>query len=154
LSARLTQHHIVIGQSADGTDVRLAPQDGLLLIAGPSGSGKTRMTTALLERFAEAAYQFCIIDPEGDYDEFAGAIALRGGDRRALADEAVRVLKATFLVAAPVAAGHLRSEISGDFATGALGSGPRGRRFKSSRPDQLIPKTMVILVVMLGRDGS
>ncbi len=92
LSARLTRHHVVIGQSADGDDIRLAPQDGILLIAGPSGAGKTRVTTALLERLAEAAFQFCIIDPEGDYDEFAGAIALRGGDQRALADEAMRVL--------------------------------------------------------------
>jgi hydroxymethylpyrimidine pyrophosphatase-like HAD family hydrolase len=92
LSAKLTRHHIVIGQSTDGADVRLAPQDGVLVIAGPSGSGKTMVTTALLERFADAAFQFCIIDPEGDYDEFARAIALRGGDRRALADEAVQVL--------------------------------------------------------------
>jgi HAD superfamily hydrolase (TIGR01484 family) len=92
LSAKLTRHHIVIGQSADGADVRLAPQDGVLLIAGPSGAGKTMVTTALLERFAEGAFQFCIIDPEGDYDEFEGAIALRGGDRRALADEAMQVL--------------------------------------------------------------
>jgi hydroxymethylpyrimidine pyrophosphatase-like HAD family hydrolase len=92
LSPKLTRHHIVIGQTADGDDIRLAPQDGVLLIAGPSGAGKTNVTTALLERLAGAAYQFCIIDPEGDYDEFAGAIALRGGDRRALADEAIQVL--------------------------------------------------------------
>jgi hypothetical protein len=26
-----------------------------------------------------------------------------------------------------------------------LGSGPRGRRFKSSRPDQLFPKTLAFL---------
>src|SRR5262249_12640710 len=31
-------------------------------------------------------------DPEGDYLELAGAIALRGGDARALAEEALRVV--------------------------------------------------------------
>jgi hypothetical protein len=37
--------------------------------------------------------------------------------------------------------------------TRALGSGPRGRRFKSSRPDQLFPKTLASLVAMAVRDG-
>jgi hypothetical protein len=35
-----------------------------------------------------------------------------------------------------------------------LGSGPRGRRFKSSRPDQLFPKTLGILVLMAPHDCS
>jgi hypothetical protein len=37
-------------------------------------------------------YQFCVLDPEGDYYEFPGAIALRGGDTRALVEDALRVL--------------------------------------------------------------
>jgi hydroxymethylpyrimidine pyrophosphatase-like HAD family hydrolase len=92
LRPKLTRHDLVIGQSEDGADVRIASQDGVLLISGPSGAGKTTVTTTLLERLANAELQFCVIDPEGDYDEFEDAIALRGGDRRALADEAVRVL--------------------------------------------------------------
>ncbi|MGH8637993.1 MAG: ATP-binding protein, partial [Burkholderiales bacterium] len=64
----------------------------VLLIAGPSGSGKTTVTTAFVERLYDAAYQFCVIDPEGDYYEFPDVIALRGSDTRALADEALRVL--------------------------------------------------------------
>jgi hydroxymethylpyrimidine pyrophosphatase-like HAD family hydrolase len=92
LSPKLTRHDIVMGKAEDDADVRLASQDGVVLIAGPSGAGKTMVTTTLLERLSEAALQFCVIDPEGDYDEFEDAIALRGSDRRALADEAVRVL--------------------------------------------------------------
>jgi HAD superfamily hydrolase (TIGR01484 family) len=92
LNPRLTRHDLVIGQAETGADVRLAPHEGVLLIAGPSGGGKTTVTTAFLERLCDAAYQFCVVDPEGDYHEFPGAIALRGSDTRALADEALRVL--------------------------------------------------------------
>jgi hydroxymethylpyrimidine pyrophosphatase-like HAD family hydrolase/energy-coupling factor transporter ATP-binding protein EcfA2 len=92
LNARLTRHRIVIGQTDSDTDVQLAPHEGVLLIAGPSGSGKTTVTTTLLEQFCSAGYQFCVFDPEGDYHEFPGAIALRGSDARALVDEALSVL--------------------------------------------------------------
>jgi hydroxymethylpyrimidine pyrophosphatase-like HAD family hydrolase len=92
LNRRLTRHDLVIGQAETGTDVRLPPHEGVLLIAGPSGGGKTTVTTALLERLCDAGYQFCVVDPEGDYQEFPGAIALRGSDTRALVDETLRVL--------------------------------------------------------------
>jgi hypothetical protein len=92
LNPRLTRHDLVIGRTETGADVRLAPHEGVLLIAGPSGGGKTTVTTTFLERLCDAAYQFCVVDPEGDYHEFPGAIALRGSDGRALADEALRVL--------------------------------------------------------------
>jgi uncharacterized protein DUF87 len=51
-----------------------------VLAAGPSGSGKSSFATALLERIAAAGYQFCLIDPEGDYQELADAVVL--GDAR------------------------------------------------------------------------
>ena len=92
LNPRLTRHDLVIGQTGTGADVRFAPQEGVLLIAGPSGSGKTSVTTAFLERLCDAAYQFCVIDPEGDYYEFPDAIGLRGSDTGALTDETLRAL--------------------------------------------------------------
>src|SRR3989442_15965307 len=36
----------------------------------------------------------------------------------------------------------------------ALGSGPRGRRFKSSRPDHFSTKTLEILIAVFGDGGS
>lgn len=93
LTPRLARHEIVIGHAEAGGDVRLAPHDGVVLIAGPSGAGKTTVTTALLERLGSAAYQFCVIDPEGDYHELPCAIALRGDDTRALAGETLRILE-------------------------------------------------------------
>ena len=92
LNSRLARHRIVLGHSGDGVDVPLESNNGVVLVAGPSGGGKTMITRALAERLRDAMYQFCVIDPEGDYDEFSGAIALRGADRPALADDAIRVL--------------------------------------------------------------
>jgi adenylylsulfate kinase-like enzyme len=47
-----------------------------LFIAGPSGSGKSTVATGFLERLAEHEYQFCVIDPEGDYETLEGAVTL------------------------------------------------------------------------------
>jgi hydroxymethylpyrimidine pyrophosphatase-like HAD family hydrolase len=87
-----TRDDITIGRTDEGEVVRLASRDGTVLIAGASGAGKTSLTAALLEQLREHRFQFLVIDPEGDYDELEGAIALRGADRRALADETLRVL--------------------------------------------------------------
>ena len=92
LSPRMTRHDLTIGENESGASVGLPVHQGIILITGPSGSGKTTVTTAFLERLCDAAYQFCVVDPEGDYHQFPGAIALHGGDQRALADEALRVL--------------------------------------------------------------
>jgi HAD superfamily hydrolase (TIGR01484 family) len=93
LGPGLTRHDLLIGHTLAGGTVRLPAHGGVILIAGPSGGGKTTVTTTLLERLCEAAYQFCVLDPEGDYYEFSGAIALRGGDKRALVEDALRVLE-------------------------------------------------------------
>jgi HAD superfamily hydrolase (TIGR01484 family) len=77
---RLTRHHLLLGTRPDGTEVRVKPYGTSLLIAGPSGSGKSTVAKALLERLAEHRYQFCIIDPEGDYEAFEAAVEL--GDSR------------------------------------------------------------------------
>jgi hypothetical protein len=55
-------------------------QDGGVLIAGQSGVGKSTIATALTERMVESGMQFCVLDPEGDYDALAGAVCV-GGSR-------------------------------------------------------------------------
>ena len=88
----LVRHHFTLGQDEKGDDVRLAPYGEAALIAGPSGSGKSTITTSIIESLCEADYQFCIIDPEGDYQELESAVSLRGSDGRALTEEAMQVL--------------------------------------------------------------
>jgi hydroxymethylpyrimidine pyrophosphatase-like HAD family hydrolase/energy-coupling factor transporter ATP-binding protein EcfA2 len=92
LAPRLTRHRVEIGRTDRGTEVHLHPYTGAVLVAGPSGSGKSTLITAVLEHLCDAGHQFCVVDPEGDYQELAGAIALRGGDARALADDALHVV--------------------------------------------------------------
>jgi hypothetical protein len=49
-------------------------------VAGVSGGGKSTLVTGVLERLTESGFQFCVIDPEGDYSELEDAIVL--GDAR------------------------------------------------------------------------
>jgi HAD superfamily hydrolase (TIGR01484 family) len=90
---RLTRHQILLGRRPGDGEVRLAPYGTVVLVAGPSGSGKSTVTTGLLERLAEACYQFCVIDPEGDYQNLEEAVVL--GDPRHVpaVDEVLRVLR-------------------------------------------------------------
>jgi HAD superfamily hydrolase (TIGR01484 family) len=80
LNGRLVRHHIRLGTDDSGEEVRIDPLGSNILIAGLSGSGKSTIATGLLERLSESSYQFCIIDPEGDYEGFEGAVVL--GDRQ------------------------------------------------------------------------
>ncbi|TPK59195.1 HAD-IIB family hydrolase [Mesorhizobium sp. B2-4-19] len=68
---------IVLG-SAGGDEIYLSPTE-TVLIAGSSGIGKSTLATALTERFVESGFQFCIFDPEGDYDGLEGAVRLGDG---------------------------------------------------------------------------
>jgi hypothetical protein len=60
--------------------------------AGTSGSGKSTFAVGFLERLAERGYQFCVIDPEGDYAGFEGAVVLGDAKRAPLVKEVTDVL--------------------------------------------------------------
>jgi HAD superfamily hydrolase (TIGR01484 family) len=93
LEGRLTRHHLPLGTAEDGKPVRLRPHGAGVLIAGPSGSGKSTAATSFLEALAEQHYQFCITDPEGDYDSLPLAITLGGPQRGPTVDEILQLLK-------------------------------------------------------------
>ena len=65
-----------------------------MLVAGSSGSGKSTLTTGVLERLAEASYQFVIIDPEGDYSSLEEAVVLGDPKRAPPFEEVLGVLEA------------------------------------------------------------
>ena len=75
IDATTYRHDVSIG-STGGVVLRVKPYRENVLLAGPSGSGKSTLTTAFLEHVVEQAYQFCLVDPEGDYDELDGAVVL------------------------------------------------------------------------------
>jgi HAD superfamily hydrolase (TIGR01484 family) len=78
---QLKRHQILLGTRDGDEPVSIAPYRGNLLFAGPSGSGKSSAAAGVLERLAEQEYQFCLIDPEGDYEDFMGALHAAGGPR-------------------------------------------------------------------------
>jgi len=98
VASKRTRHDILLGTragSANGKkkEVALKPYGTSILVAGPSGSGKSTATTGFMERLAEQGYQFCLIDPEGDYESFAGAITFGNQDLAPNVDEALQLLE-------------------------------------------------------------
>lgn len=88
---QLTRHHLQLG-SLNGNDVKLSPFGPVVLLAGPSASGKSTVTTAWLEVMADKKYQFCVIDPEGDYEAFGQAVVLGGPEHPPAIDEIQKAL--------------------------------------------------------------
>ena len=73
--SRLLRHSILLGERTDGSGpLRIPPTRSSILVAGPSASGKSTVVAGLLEQLAEQQYQFCLIDPEGDYEDVTGAL--------------------------------------------------------------------------------
>ena len=85
------RHGLLVGQ-AGGDPFTLPPYGTVALACGPSGSGKSTLTTALIERLVEADYQVCILDPEGDYGGFEGAVTVGDTDHAPPADQVLELL--------------------------------------------------------------
>ncbi len=88
----LSRHSILLGREND-REIRIQPYGGGILVAGPSGSGKSTLAIGVLERLAEQGYQFCLIDPEGDYEQVAGAVVLGDNLHAPGITEIVQVLR-------------------------------------------------------------
>lgn len=78
--------------AGDDKDVEIWPTD-TILIAGSSGIGKSTLATALTERFIEGEYQFCVIDPEGDYEGLDGAVSIGDGKTIPTAKQALALFE-------------------------------------------------------------
>ena len=89
------KHDIRLGEDIEeGITVSLPSDRGAVLIAGASGVGKTTLTHLLIERMAAGGYQFCIVDPEGDYDDLEHVIHLGDGSRTPSPEDVLSVLDA------------------------------------------------------------
>jgi len=76
LAPRLTRHAILLGRRDDGEEVKIDPYGVSVLVAGPSESGKSTFAVGFIERLAEQGFQFCVVDPEGDYPALGEAVTL------------------------------------------------------------------------------
>jgi len=88
---RLTRHYLPVGKSGDD-EICLPPYTNAVLICGPSASGKSTVATRIVESLIEQRYQFCLIDPEGDYEKFEGAVVFGGPHSPPPRDEILRLL--------------------------------------------------------------
>ena len=87
------RHALLLGVRRNGSEVRIAPAGRRVLFAGPSGSGKTTAATGFLERVMGAGYQCCIVDPEGDYQEYEGVVCIGTRDRAPAVEEVLELLQ-------------------------------------------------------------
>ena len=74
LEPALVRHEVLLGRADDGARVGLPSYAGCVLVTGPSGGGKSTLTNGVLERLSDGDYQFCLLDPEGDYEEFGEGV--------------------------------------------------------------------------------
>jgi hydroxymethylpyrimidine pyrophosphatase-like HAD family hydrolase len=87
------RHGIQVGIDPNGYEVQIVPYAGSLLISGSSGIGKSKLATALTERMVEKQFQFCIFDPEGDYDELDHAISVGNVKTPPHEEQALKLLR-------------------------------------------------------------
>lgn len=89
---QLDRHVILLGKRKDKQEVRIKPYGLSILLSGTSGSGKSTFATGFLERVAEHGYQFCIIDPEGDYLTYDNAVVMGNSKQAPSVDEVIKLL--------------------------------------------------------------
>jgi hydroxymethylpyrimidine pyrophosphatase-like HAD family hydrolase len=92
LEPRLERHHVLLGTYDDGREATVIPYGTVGLVAGGSGAGKTTATTGIIERLAEGGYQVCIIDPEGDHDDFPGAVVAGTAEQPPEIEQVLKIL--------------------------------------------------------------
>jgi HAD superfamily hydrolase (TIGR01484 family) len=92
IDVTLTRHYVLLGNREDGQEERMSPYGHNVLIAGSSAGGKSTLATGVLERLAEQQYQFCVIDPEGDYEALPTAVVLGTAQRVPSPEEVLQVL--------------------------------------------------------------
>ncbi|EHQ30987.1 HAD family hydrolase [Mucilaginibacter paludis] len=95
LDSKLLRHYLGIGQNANGSPFAISPYGNNILLSGTSGCGKTTLAAAFIGKLIDRKYQFCLIDPEGDYQDLAGAITVGDSSQPPLIDHVVKVLSQT-----------------------------------------------------------
>jgi HAD superfamily hydrolase (TIGR01484 family) len=74
------RHMLLLGRDKADEEIKINAYGPVLLIAGPSGSGKSTTLAGLLERATEAGYQFCLVDPEGDFEHIQNTVVVGSPD--------------------------------------------------------------------------
>jgi HAD superfamily hydrolase (TIGR01484 family) len=94
LAGRLARHDLTLGTRNDGAKLDLHPYGHRVLVCGTSGSGKSALVTSLLERLNEKRYQFCLIDPEGDFRGLQDTLLLGDQEQAPSPEQVLAALRA------------------------------------------------------------
>src|SRR5688572_30399261 len=87
------RQQLPFGVDEHGMSVTLEPYGGCILVCGASASGKSTVARRVVESLQKLSYQFCVIDPEGDYEEQAGAVVIGKPDAEPRREEVVQLLE-------------------------------------------------------------
>jgi len=87
------RQQVPLGVDERGTAVNLEPYGDCILVCGASASGKSTVARRIVESLQRLSYQFCIIDPEGDYEEQPDAVVVGKPDAEPLREEVVQLLE-------------------------------------------------------------
>jgi hypothetical protein len=88
-----SRRSIPLGQRSDGAPVLMPAANSGLLLAGGSGSGKSIYAAGILERIAQQGYQYCVIDPDGDYAALTDGVVLGNAERAPTVQEVESALE-------------------------------------------------------------
>jgi len=87
------RQRLAFGVDDRGTAMTLEPYGDCILVCGASASGKSTVARRIVESLQQLSYQFCIIDPEGDYEEQPGAVIVGKPDAEPRREEVVQLLE-------------------------------------------------------------
>ncbi len=93
LNNTLTRHFLPLGTLPSGEPFLLNPYRSGILLSGVSGGGKSTFTIAVTEALSKGNYQFCLIDPEGDFMELPNTIIIGNDTALPTIEEIVGLLK-------------------------------------------------------------
>lgn len=93
LAPRGDRHAVVLGTAGGQPLAVSAFEASRMLVCGTSGSGKSTFTAGLLERLSAAGLQYCIVDPEGDYEHFEDVVSLGNAKQPPVVSQVVDLLE-------------------------------------------------------------
>lgn len=86
-------HSLSVGVDTQGVQVAIDPAHHCVLIAGKSGVGKSTLATTLTERMVETGFEFCVVDPEGDYSDLEHAVCVGDSKSPPAIEEALDLIR-------------------------------------------------------------
>jgi len=93
INDRLGRHHLPVGVIENNGPFTICPYRSGILLSGVSGAGKSTFTLSIMESLIIKGYQFCLVDPEGDYLELPGTVVVGSESTMPALEEIAELLK-------------------------------------------------------------